>query len=70
VKRRSTLVSTIQKEPSAGAYTPEQGGDDGGGFRCRRGCCWSPFGHSTVRDRIPAWHKDACHCHDPKEATS
>lgn len=31
---------------------------------CKRGCCWSPYGHSTVRDMLPQWHTNACHCHD------
>lgn len=30
---------------------------------CKKSCCWSPFGHSTVRDHLPQWHADACHCH-------
>jgi hypothetical protein len=46
------------------APTPRERGE---GMPCKKSCCWSPFGHSTVRDNIPAWHKDACHCHNPKE---
>jgi hypothetical protein len=34
---------------------------------CKRGCCWSPFGHSTVKDLLPPWHKDACKCHNDDE---
>lgn len=30
---------------------------------CRPSCCKTPFGHSTVRDRLPASHPHACHCH-------
>ena len=31
---------------------------------CRRGCCWTPLGHSTVRDIYPKTDKRACRCHD------
>jgi hypothetical protein len=34
---------------------------------CRPSCCKSPFGHSTVRDAFPRWHKDACRCHPNNE---
>ena len=30
---------------------------------CRPSCCKTPYGHSTVRDSLPDYHKDACHCH-------
>lgn len=31
---------------------------------CKASCCKTPYGHSTARDGLPAWHRDACHCHD------
>lgn len=31
---------------------------------CKASCCKTPYGHSTARDAFPAWHRDACHCHD------
>jgi hypothetical protein len=31
---------------------------------CKRGCCWSPYGHSTLRDMYPPTDPRACHCHD------
>lgn len=34
----------------------------GGPSRCKRSCCWSPFGHSTVRDGLSEWRR--CKCHD------
>ena len=34
---------------------------------CKRGCCWTPFGHSTARDDIPHWSKGRCTCHDRPE---
>lgn len=37
--------------------------------RCSRGCCWTLYGHSTVRDIYPPDDPRSCHCHDaPKEA--
>lgn len=30
---------------------------------CRAPCCKTPFGHSTVRDQFPSWHREACRCH-------
>jgi len=37
--------------------------------QCKRSCCWTQYGHSTVRDQIPAGHRDACRCHnEEKEA--
>jgi len=37
---------------------------------CKRSCCWTPIGHSTVRDTIPAWNRNACHCHDDIKPTA
>lgn len=30
---------------------------------CKRTCCWTPLGHSTVLDHLPPTHPRACHCH-------
>jgi hypothetical protein len=35
--------------------------------RCARKCCWTPIGHSTVRDHLPSWDVRACTCHTKKE---
>lgn len=51
--------------PYRPAYTPPtQARDVPTTQDCKPSCCKSPYGHSTGRDQIPAWHKDACHCHD------
>lgn len=31
--------------------------------RCSRACCWTPFGHSTVRDFLPL-ASQRCRCHE------
>lgn len=56
-----------RRRPTAAVYAPETSERGPVGTECRRGCCWSPYGHSTVRDSFPQWHAQACHCHNPKE---
>lgn len=34
---------------------------------CKRGCCWTPHGHSTAVDNYPPWHPRACLCHTKGE---
>lgn len=36
---------------------------------CKPSCCKTPFGHSTARDHLPKWHKDACWCHITQKET-
>jgi hypothetical protein len=43
-------------KPYRPVYTPETQRDDSLVSQCRRGCCWSPYGHSTAAR--------ACNCHD------
>lgn len=63
MKGRLTSLPRVEWAPAARdrSREPDRG-------PCRPSCCKSPYGHSTVRDGFPAWHKEACHCHEtPKE---
>ena len=39
----------------------------GSSSACRRGCCWTPFGHSVLRDdALVSSLRCHCHEHDPQ----
>jgi len=49
-------------------YAPDTRAHDAPKSRCGRECCWTPMGHSTVRDGLPTHHPGACHCHDKEKS--
>lgn len=46
-----------------GIHAPTTSAHEPAPSPCRRGCCWTPHGHSTVVDNYPDWHTKACRCH-------
>lgn len=62
------MSSRSRGTPNGGMQSPAAPERGGVANECKRSCCWTPgFGHSTARDTVPKWHKEACHCHDKRE---
>lgn len=36
---------------------------------CRRGCCWTPYGHSVLRDGPLVQASMRCRCHGAEPVT-
>lgn len=66
MKKRSTLVSTVVKDPPAGAYKPEQGAEDRPKLtRCCAKCRRGVPGYGD----LPCGYDLKCpnRCHEPKD---
>ena len=55
--RRASLVSTIIRDVERATPVLERAQDS----PCQRGCCWSPYGHSTAATN--------CKCHTHPKGT-
>lgn len=57
MKRRSTMLSTIQKDPERGAYTPEPGRDQ---HRVNAPCCAKCRRGIRGYGELPCGYPDGC----------